>query len=241
MGANITLQRRANAWFTGFRDRVATIGIANTCLYATSRLLGVLFKGRIRIVKYYFMAQAVSAQATETSKRRGAFTFEFVGPESPVFRGVDRPATVIAARFAQGARCLAATDREAQFAGFLWFVIGSYEEDEVRARFDPGPAGQAAWDFDVSIVPRYRMGRLFGYLWERASAELAMHGVRHSLSRISAFNGPSLASHRRLGARILGQALFVCIGRVQLMKSTVAPKWHFSWHEERRPVLAIMA
>jgi hypothetical protein len=241
MAANITLQRRANAWLAGFQGRVATIGLANTLLYATSRLLDVLFDGRIRIVKYYFVAQAVSAQAMKIPTRRGAFTFEFVGPESPMFRGVDRPATVIAARFAQGARCLVATDHEAQFAGFLWFVIGSYEEDEVRARFDPGPAGQAAWDFDVSIVPRYRMGRLFGYLWERASAELATRGVRHSLSRISAFNGPSLASHRRLGARIVGHALFVCIGRVQLMKSTVAPRWHLSWRKERRPVLAIMA
>lgn len=241
MAEIISLRCRINARLTRFREIVATIGIWNACLYATSRVFERVSNGRVRILKYYFTAQAVSAPATAVDARRGSFNLEFVGPEWAVFRDVDRPAAVIAARFAQGARCLAATDRDAKFAGFLWFVIGSYMEDEVRARFDPGPVGRAAWDFDVSIVPRYRMGRLFGYLWERASAELAACGVGYSMSRISAFNGPSLASHRRLGARVVGQASFVCVGRVQLMISTVAPKWHLSWQEKQRPVLAISA
>lgn len=220
---------------------MAMIGLWNVCLYATSRALNALFGGRVRIIKYYFMAQPVAAPATLSGARRGSFTLAFTEADCVLFRQVDRPAAVIAARFAQRARCLAATDNEARLAGFLWFVIGPYDEDEVRARFEPKPHGEVAWDFDVTIMPRYRMGRLFGYLWERASAELAACGVRHSLSRISAFNGASMASHRRLGARIVGQAVFLCIGRMQLMKSTVAPRWHLSWREEQRPVLAIEA
>ena len=237
----IALRRQVKAILGSFRAISATIGNWNTCLYATSRALAALSGDRVRIVKYYFMAQPVAAPSEAEHERGGSFTFEFVAPGRVQFSGLDRPASVIAARFAQGAHCLVANDRDARFAGFLWFIVGPYDEDEVRARFEPRPRGEAAWDFDVTILPRYRMGRLFGYLWQRASAELASRGIRHSLSRISAFNGPSLASHRRLGARVVGQALFVCAGRIQLMRASVSPRWHLSWREEQRPVLAIEA
>jgi hypothetical protein len=152
----------------------------------------------------------------------------------------DRPASTLASRFAQGARCLVAAKQD-ELAGFLWFVTGPYEEDEVRARFVPGPAGAAAWDFDVLVMPQYRMGRLFSYLWARANAELAARGVRHTMSRISAFNAASLASHKRLGASIVGSALFVCVGRLQLMRSSLRPGWHFSWRPDQRPTLVVAA
>jgi hypothetical protein len=154
---------------------------------------------------------------------------------------VERPASVIASRFAQGARCLAAIAEGSHLAGFLWFVVGPYDEDEVRVRFVPGPQGAAAWDFDVSIQPRYRMGRLFSYLWHRAGLELAALGVRHTVSRVSAFNAASIASHRRLGSCVVGGAFFVCVGRWQLMKSSVAPKWHLSWRDDQRPVITVAA
>ncbi|MCC6198362.1 MAG: GNAT family N-acetyltransferase, partial [Burkholderiales bacterium] len=157
-----------------------------------------------------------------------------------LLREADRPAEVIAARFAQGARCLAAA-KQGRLAGFLWFVVGPYEEDEVRARFVPEPAGAASWDFDVMVLPQYRMGRLFSYLWTRANAELAKAGVRHTMSRISAFNAGSLASHQRLGATIAGSALFVCAGRLQVMRSSLRPHWHVSWRPDQRPVLIVAA
>ena len=104
---------------------------------------------------------------------------------------------MISARFAQGARCLAAVTNESELAGFLWFTVGPYEEDEVRARFCPEPSGASAWDFDVWVLPRYRMGRLLSYLWGVAGAQLTAEGVGQTVSRISAFNAESLASHRR--------------------------------------------
>jgi hypothetical protein len=231
---------RAKTFVEKFRAVVAMIGLWNACLYGTSRAFTALFGSRVRIIKYYFMSQPIAAPAATTGVRRG-FTLDFVDRDCELLAEAQRPAGVIASRFGQGARCLAATDSEMHLAGFLWFVIGPYDEDEVRARFEPKPDGSVAWDFDVTIMPRYRMGRLFAHLWERACVELAACGVRHSLSRISAFNGPSLASHRRLGARVVGQALFVCVGPVQLMKSSVWPRWHLSWCEEQRPVLAIEA
>src|SRR5207249_3151072 len=141
------------------------------CLFAASRLLDALFAGRLRIVKYYFMAQQIGPPGP-TAARSGSFSLVWVDVGCPLFSQVDRPPAVIASRFAQGARCLAAIAEGTQLAGFLWIVVGPYEEDEVRARFCPRPAGAAAWDFDVTIMPRYRMGRLFSYLWHCAGAEL---------------------------------------------------------------------
>jgi hypothetical protein len=211
----------------------------NTCLLAASLFLPRLFGARLRIVKYYFIAQPIVLRAAATA-RFGAFSLTWPDAQWPLFSQIDRPSSVIAARFAQRARCLAATvEGGSRLAGFLWFVPGAYEEDEVRARFRPQPEGAAVWDFDVSILPQYRMSRLFSYLWARAAAELAREGVMHSMSRISAFNGASLAAHRRLGARVVGQALFICIGRWQLMMSNVSPRFHLSWRDEQRPTLAI--
>ena len=171
--------------------------------------------------------------------RTGKFELDWLEPGSALFAQVERPAAVIEARFAQGSRCLAATIEGDEFAGFLWYVVGPYVEDEVRARFVPTPSGQTAWDFDVLVQPRFRMGRLFGYLWTRGMAEMARSGVRQTVSRISAFNGASIASHRRLGARIVGQATFLCIGSWQLMKSSMAPGWHFSSHRGSVPTIEI--
>jgi hypothetical protein len=219
------------------RANAAAMGRGNAFLYALSRVLDTLFANRVRIVKYYFVAQPVAASAEPVRSR--SFSFAWAPPDSPLFSQVERPASIIAARFAQGARCLAATIDGAQLAAFLWFVVGPYDEDEVRARFVPVPEGRTAWDFDVTIMPRYRMGRLFGYLWRLACNELAAHGVAQSVSRISAFNPVSLASHRRLGARVIGQALFLCIGRCELMRSSASPRWHLSWRDDQRPTLRI--
>lgn len=224
-----------------FANAATAMGTGNALLFAVSRLLDRVFGGRVRIVKYIFVSQPLDRLAEQLPPGPGTFTLAFIGPKSPLFAEVERPSTVITARYAQGARCLAAMSAEHTLAGFLWYVIGAYDEDEVRARFLPEPAGAAAWDFDVTILPRYRMGRLFAYLWRRAAAELGSAGVTHTLSRISAFNPMSMASHRRLQARTVGKALFLCLGRIQLMTSTVGPRWHLSWRDDQRPVMAIVA
>jgi len=224
----------------------AALGWRDTFLFALSRALDRLFGTRVRLIKYRFVVQPVSAppgaqRIDPNARRSGSFALGEAGPDSPLFAQIERPREVIARRFAQGARCLAATVDKDRLAGFLWYVLGPYDEDEVRARFVPGPAGKVAWDFDVSILPRYRMGRLFSYLWEHASSELAAQGVGHSISRISAFNPASIASHRRLGARDVGTASFLCIGRVQLMWASTAPRFHLSWRDGQRPEIRIEA
>jgi hypothetical protein len=217
-----------------FRDAARQLGYGNACLLAASRLLPRLFGERVRIFKYYFMAQPIAGLGG-ASPRPGVFELRWVEDGWPLFSQIERPSAVISARYAQGARCLAALARESELAGFLWFTVGPYEEDEVRARFCPEPDGATAWDFDVWVLPRYRMGRLLSYLWGVAAGELKGKGVEQTISRISAFNAESLASHRRMGGRIVGRAMFICAGRLQLAKSSLAPKWHLSWREDQRP------
>ena len=222
-----------------FRELAAAIGFRDAFLYGISRICGTFSGNRVRLYKYYFVAQPITLRKDQPDARPGSFQFAWVKPGAPILANVARPPAVINARFDQGAECLVATTKDAQFAGFLWVVVGPYDEDEVRIRFQPRPEGQAAWDFDVAIEPRYRLGRLFSQLWNRAMADLGERGVRHTMSRISAFNAASLASHRRLGANVVGAAAFLCVGNWQLMRSSIQPKWHFSWRTDQRPSLSI--
>jgi hypothetical protein len=73
-------------------------------------------------------------------------------------------------------------------------------------------------------------------LWESASFRLIDEGYHWSLSRISAFNPNSLSSHKRMGARIIGWAVFVKMGGNQLAISSIKPFVHFSGSELTWPV-----
>ena len=140
-----------------------------------------------------------------------------------------RPAAVIRARFEQGSTCLAAFKDE-RFIGFLWLLLGSYQEDEVRARFIPLPAGRAAWDFDVYVAPDSRLGLAFPRLWDEANYFLGKNNVQWTCSRISAFNAGSLGSHARLGTLSMGSAIFLCAGRWQVTFASILPYFHLSSH-----------
>jgi hypothetical protein len=220
-----------------FRDAVREIGLRDACLLAFGRALIALTRGRARLVKYYFMAQPAAPKGLRAPSG-GRFAFSWVDGTCPLLSQADRPAAVIADRFAQGARCLLATTSDSRFAGFLWYVAGPYDEDEVRVRYRPLPQRSTAWDFDVSIMPEHRMSRLFGYLWQRAGVALAEQGVTHTISRISAFNPGSLAAHRRLGGTLVGHATFLRIGRWQWMRASMPPHWHLSWRDDQRPLLS---
>ena len=102
----------------------------------------------------------------------------------------------------------------------------------------PGPAGQAAWDFDVYVDPEHRSGLGFARLWDEANGWLRRRGVAFSWSRISAFNPGSLASHARLGARVAGKATFFRLGPCQLMIASLPPYFHISWRRQDMPSIS---
>jgi hypothetical protein len=217
-----------------FRGVVRSLGWADALLYLVARTLQRLSFGRVRLVKYHFVAQPV--QREPAADRPGGPMRIYVAEQAvAVPAGSPRSPEVIEARFAQHARCIVA-EREGEFAGFIWLCPQLYREDEVRCTYRWSPSEAAAWDFDVLVAPRFRMGRLFSRLWGRAHLLLRSEGVAWTLSRIDAFNGGSLTAHRKLGAQELGCGWFLVIGPLQLALFCVT-SWRFAASLRRAPEL----
>lgn len=204
---------------------VAELGWLNAGLYLLDLSLRRLTRDHWRVHKYQFVAQTLAGPSLAAG--RGAdIDVRLLDSAAALPSGYPRPAAVIACRYAQGARSLAAF-RSGELVGFLWFLSGAYQEDEVRARFRLASA-QAVWDFDVYVRPQDRLGWAFRRLWDEARVLLAARGITWSCSRISAFNPGSLRTHARIGTAPLGSAVFLCCGGWQWMAATLAPYLYLS-------------
>lgn len=216
------------------RHTVEQLGWLNTALYAIHRLLGILSKGRWALYKYHFVAQEVST--TSLCHGRGkAIEVRLCQDKNDLPEVYPRRADVIVQRYAQGAQSLSAF-KNGRLVGFLWFLLGNYQEDEVRARYQL-LSKQSAWDFDVYVQPEDRFGFVFPRLWDEANRLLNARAIRWSCSRISAFNAGSLAAHARIGTTPLGAAVFLRCGHWQWMFATLAPYVHLSRHPASFPRL----
>lgn len=205
---------------------IQELGIVNAALLALNRFVRVMSRGRARIFKYYFVGQPVAPLAL-IKRTTGSVTIRKIEKDDAEVHAFPRPQTVIRDRYRQGAHCFAAY-KDNEFAGYIWLMLKSYDEDEVRCSYLPLPVGQSAWDFDVHVETPYRLGRLFARLWDTANEFLRTRGFTWTLSRISAFNPISLTSHVRMGSKILGSAIFFCVGPWQLMLASVRPFIHLS-------------
>jgi len=201
---------------------VVTIGWLNTLVLILNRLLVRISNGKIRIYKYELVAQPVSNKPYLASSRGKKIVIRQIDVQDPVVQLFPRPISVIRDRFRNGAICLVAF-KDDEFAGFIWLMLGPYQEDEVRARYTPLPIKHAAWDFDVYVNPHYRLGFTFLRLWDEANLLLNKNGVEWSCSRISSFNQKSSKSHAGLGAVILGQATFIVLADWQVTLASISP------------------
>lgn len=221
-------------------------GPLHAALYLLTRAIRKLVP-RVSVRYYWLVVQPVSAspRLQRRTSSRGVKVRAVTQPEYQV-EWFPRSERVVSSRFAQGAICFVAFSGSGEVAGCIWIVPGPYDEDEVRCRFVPCPEGRAAWDFDVYIHPRYRLGRTFLYLWDAANDWMREKGIRWSASRIDGFNSESLKSHWAMGARRVGRAYFVCIGNRYL--STGDNGWQlaflprFPWihcSRARRPAVVV--
>ena len=226
--------------YNALRQTVGQLGWLDGCLYLANSALHRLTYGFVRLHKYHFVAQPVRSTPWLPAKRGAAIEVREVGPSDPLLRDFPRPRWVIPYRFEQGAICLAALT-DGKCVGFLWMLVGPYREDEVRCRYIPTPQGKAAWDFDIYVCPEHRAGVVFMRLWDEANRYLAARGVRWSMSRISAFNSGSLASHTRMGARRIGSALFLSVGSLQISAANVPPRLFVSRHRDVIPDFTLEA
>ncbi len=190
---------------------LARLGAVDLVLRAVESAVARASGGRVRLIKYHLMAQPVRVHQRAIPSRAGGVAVDEIHADDPRIAAFPRPPEEIAHRFASGARCFAAWHEET-FAGFLWFVEGRYDEHEARCTFRLDPADHAVWDFDVTIVPRFRNGRAFALLWQSALEAMRARGARWSISRVSAFNLDSIRAHERMGSRRTGWALFVLSG-----------------------------
>jgi hypothetical protein len=140
-------------------------------------------------------------------------------------------------RVDQGDICFVAS-RDSRILGTLWLCFGTFDETEVRCDFVVSPEIRLAWDYNLYIVEDARGGLLFAALWDAANEELRKLGYQGTATMTSAFNGPSLQAHSRLGARRIGGVLFFSVGPLQLAFSSLRPRVHFSGPTSR-PVYEI--
>ena len=214
---------------------VSQLGVINALLYSINRFCS-RYSLPISIIKYYFAAQPLKEQPT-LSERRGRDLSVIEIPANVSGNPFPRPENVIKDRYAQGAVCLGAY-KGGELAGYIWYIANRYQEDEVRCQYQL-ISKDCVWDFDVYVDPKYRLTSAFLKLWDVASAKLVNEGYRWSISRISAFNAMSLNSHKRMGLKIIGWAVFITIGKVQVTFSDLAPCIHFSLGEQSFPVFRL--
>lgn len=217
------------------RALVAERGPALSALFVLHRVLQTLSGGHVRLVPYALVAQPLGAELNPV-RADPSTVIRRVAAEDPVVSEFPRPVAINQRRWQSGAQCHVVTVK-GQFAGTLWIQSYAYEEDEVRALFVLDEPAQSVWDFDVFVVPRYRLGRTMARLWKSVDAELCSQGKRWSFSRISLLNPESMKSHARLGAVIVQRAWFLVVGPLQISVWSEFPYVHFGWKTPQRPVI----
>jgi len=190
------------------------------------------------IYYYYLVSQPLSARMSlPRSLARNIEVREIVSDDAAC---AEMPVSiqVVQKRFDQRAMCLGAF-KDSELIAYLWLSFGPYEEDEVRCRFIPQPEGRAVWDFDVYVYPRHRIGVGFVALWNETNELLRKRGIEHTCSRVSAFNSMSIRSHEKMGATIVGTAVFLAFRRIQFLHCSRRPYFHFSLRKSTRPTVYV--
>ncbi|BBL35979.1 hypothetical protein Nstercoris_02258 [Nitrosomonas stercoris] len=213
---------------------VPMLGWVNTGFLVLSRLLASVSSNNIRIFKYQLVAQPVNNKPFLSPTRGRKIVIRQIDMRDPAISYFPRPLSVIQQRFKDGAICLSAF-KDGAFVGFIWLMLGPYQEDEVRADYIPLPAKRAVWDFDVYVHPDYRLGFTFLRLWDEANQLLSKNGFEWSCSRISSFSARSSKSHAHLGTIILGQAVFIKLVNWQVTFASIKPYIHISLSPDSFP------
>lgn len=215
------------------KHTIKSFGWVDSIFYIVNRLASII-NIDLFFNKYYFVAQSLRAEQSLPSGKGKDLLVEWLSLSTIESNPCPRPYHVLQDRYSQGSECLAVFKGDV-FAGCMWYVKSRYKEDEVRCLYEL-PAHQAVWDFDVYVDPKFRLSPVFLKLWDVASARLVDEGVGWSFSRISAFNTMSLSSHKRMGAIIVGWAVFIRFGNIQMTVSTLSPCFHLSFSDASYPI-----
>lgn len=212
--------------FSKFNQLSKELGVTNSLIYIAHRVISGISGGRAQIIRYYVVAQPVLDKPLLPPHRGKNIEIRKLDKDTPEIFQLPLPRNIIEERLTQG-HCLAAYQNET-LCGYIWLNLCEYFEEEARCVFVPCPKESTAWDYDLYIDPKHRLGFTFSKLWDAANKLLTEHNIQWSMSRISAFNAVSLASHSRLGTKRLGILNFIVLGPLQFTIGNLSPYIHFS-------------
>lgn len=167
---------------------------------------------RMRYVTYVrFKIVAVPVKNLPAMPR--GYNWREVSPVELARYTIDIGPRVQAERFAEGLKCIAAFDAQDDLAGVSWLGHSTYHELGITYQL---PAG-AAWDTGLWVPEERRMSRAFAAVSAAMGECLRQDGFAWTVSTIRDYNIPSILSHRRLGARVLGWCTVLTIGSLQFI------------------------
>lgn len=209
------------------------MGLLGWAFYAGDRALSRLSNAHVRLWCFLFYTQpvpragSVPAARTDPGLEIGPIAEGQIAAEA-----FERPPGAIERRFADGSVCIAAR-KKGRLLGFLWLHFGRLQERLVACDFEALPAELACWDYDVEVLPQYRLGRTFARLWDAAHALLRERGIRSTVSWVLLSNTPSRRSHERLGARPIGWLVVLDIWDRKIAITSSTPIFRFAGKGKR--------
>ena len=198
------------------------MGLLGWSAYAIDRVMDRITGGRVRfkVVCFYFQPinpKEILAHTPSDTIRVGPITRDQASTEA-----FERRSEVLDERFGNGSVCIAALKGE-ELLGFMWLQFGPLHATELRLILDVAGRKDLAWDYDLFIRPKYRLGRAFLRLWAATNEELRKRGSAGTLSGILLENGASVRAHSRLGAKRIGWAALLSVCSAQLNISSLRP------------------
>jgi len=230
------------------RKRSQGIGTPRLVLYGFVWLFRKLSAGAVEIHYRYIHLQAVRTEPLLKGRFRGRSNVrtlqgaellqEFDRDDVGVFNRPPKDFPRFKRRVERGDICIAVT-RSSKTAGVLWLTFAPFDETEVKAVFVTRLSDHMAWASNIFIVDDARGGLAFAELWDGADAVLREKGIRWTADQTSAFNGPALQSHERLGAFRIGRIIYLLLGSTQITFSSLRPHFYIAGPSSEGPVFVI--
>ncbi|TXL65962.1 GNAT family N-acetyltransferase [Zeimonas arvi] len=218
------------------RSDIRQMGLPGWLAYISDRALSRLSRGRVRFVVIRLYLQPLPEEHLVPTKEGNNMRVGPISEDAFDASAFGRPPDAIRDRFRDGSLCIAATKND-ELLGFMWLQRGTLRERIVRCEMRAEPESRVAWDYDFFIQPRYRLGRLFGRLWDAGSCTLREMNIEATVSWIRLDNRASEQAHARLGAKRIGWAAFLTVFGHQLMLSSFRPRASYAAPNRRATLI----
>lgn len=201
-------------------------------LYVANRVLSKL-SPHLRLYYHYWMVQPIAEKPLLPDQFVADMTIRQIEQGDPLLDVMPIPPEMIRFRFTQNAICLVLFVKE-EFAGYIWFTFGRYDEDEARCTFVLSPENQSVFDFNLYLFPEFRGGIAFLALWDGASKYLRDRGIRYSYSRLTAYKLRSASSHSHFGWKQIGTAVVLRLWALEIFFASQSPYVYVSLKDTSR-------